>query len=143
MLLLSCPWSFALDTIKSTQLESVDGRIMFRGLRAKVGLFLDYPLEVTPHGSTGRADYFGTFVNRCARMMIGAQGGQILGPEDAIADAVQDWMSNTSDTDIRVCSPPITFMEQLHNGEPCQAPRSDVLLDRRCIYYNEQSILFE
>jgi exonuclease 3'-5' domain-containing protein 2 len=39
----------------------------FRGLRAKVGIYSGVPLSVVPHATTGRADVFGTVVNRAAR----------------------------------------------------------------------------
>jgi class 3 adenylate cyclase len=89
--LLVLPWNPLLDTLDAT-LRVIDGdSLIFAGLRAKIGIFMDTPLEVTPHGSTGRADYFGTFVNRCARMMVGAQGGQVIGPAEVMQTAVQAW----------------------------------------------------
>lgn len=41
-----------------------------------VSLALAY--QVTPHSTTGRADYFGQLVNRAARFChVAAQGGQV------------------------------------------------------------------
>lgn len=69
-MLLVLPWDKQLSEIVATRrVLTDDGVLIFSGLRAKIGIFMDTPLAVTPHGSTGRADYFGTFVNRCARMM--------------------------------------------------------------------------
>ena len=53
-----------------------------RGLRAKVGVYTGAPMSVVPHTTTGRADYFGAIVNRAARLMAGAQGGQVRAARD-------------------------------------------------------------
>lgn len=60
-------------------------------MRAKVGIYEDVPLSVVPHATTGRADYFGTLVNRAARLMAGAQGGQVLLDSGAAARLVAEW----------------------------------------------------
>jgi hypothetical protein len=90
-LLLRVEWHSALDDIEPTKLVKVSGKTIFRGLRAKTGIFLDTPSSVVPHGTTGRTDYFGTIVNRSARMMAGAQGGQILGATEHIEEALHQW----------------------------------------------------
>lgn len=62
-----------------------------RGLRAKVGIYQGVPLSVVPHATTGRADYFGTLVNRAARLMAGAQGGQILMDTHSASEVAAEW----------------------------------------------------
>lgn len=94
-MLLLLPWHPRLRDLDAARRVQHDGRVVFDGLRAKIGIFLDTPLEVTPHGSTGRADYFGTFVNRCARMMAGAQGGQVLGSAEVMESVVEAWKAST------------------------------------------------
>ncbi len=48
-------------------------------MRPKIGIYDGVPLSVVPHATTGRADYFGAVVNRAARLMAVAQGGQVGG----------------------------------------------------------------
>ncbi len=43
---------------------SQEGMLVFRGLRARVGLYHGPVTRVIPHRTTGRADYFGCPVNR-------------------------------------------------------------------------------
>ena len=44
----------------------------------QIGIFPGHMAKICPHTSTGRADYFGPAVNRAARLLCAAKGGQIL-----------------------------------------------------------------
>jgi len=48
------------------------------GLRVGIGALSGAYTSRVPHVSTGRADYFGTVVNRAARIAAAAHGGQVL-----------------------------------------------------------------
>jgi hypothetical protein len=50
---------------------------VFKGVRARVGIWSGPMDRVLPHGKSGRADYLGPPANRAARMMGAAQGGQV------------------------------------------------------------------
>lgn len=89
--LLTAKWPQLLDTIAATQLITENGRVIFRGLRAAIGICADFPSSIVLHGSNGRADYFGVHVNRAARVFAGACGGQILGPTENIREALDFW----------------------------------------------------
>ena len=39
--------------------------VLFVGPRVKMGIYEGRPNRICPHTTTGRADYFGPFVNRC------------------------------------------------------------------------------
>ena len=47
--------------------------------------------KVCPHSSTGRADYFGSTVNRAARLLLAAKPGQILVEAPAMDKVLQEW----------------------------------------------------
>jgi len=49
-----------------------------QGLRVAIGLLAGAYTSRKPHVSTGRADYFGTIVNRAARIAAAANAGQVL-----------------------------------------------------------------
>eukprot|EP00899_Mesostigma_viride_P019482 jgi/Mesvir1/27535/Mv07294-RA.1 len=49
-----------------------------RGLRLQIGLCMGVPNDCQPHGTTGRAAYFGPVVNRAARIAATAAPGQTL-----------------------------------------------------------------
>lgn len=49
-----------------------------RGLRVSIGALSGGYTSKRPHASTGRADYFGTIVNRTARIAAAAHPGQVL-----------------------------------------------------------------
>ena len=54
--------------------------------------------KVCPHSSTGRADYFGSNVNRAARLLCAAKPGQIL-VEATVMDAVlKQWLGMSIDS---------------------------------------------
>eukprot|EP00899_Mesostigma_viride_P019480 jgi/Mesvir1/27533/Mv07292-RA.2 len=52
--------------------------VVFRGLRLQIGLCMGVPNDCQPHGTTGRAAYFGPVVNRAARIAATAAPGQTL-----------------------------------------------------------------
>lgn len=41
-------------------------RLLFVGPRVRMGMYEGTPVRIQPHTSSGRADYFGVLVNRCA-----------------------------------------------------------------------------
>ena len=43
-----------------------DNEVLFLGPRVKMGIYEGRPTRICPHTTTGRADYFGPFVNRQA-----------------------------------------------------------------------------
>ncbi len=46
-----------------------DMQILFQGPHVKMGVYRGRPTGVSPHVTTGRADYFGPFVNRFAALL--------------------------------------------------------------------------
>ena len=73
------PWPEQLQRFQTTQdMFSDDGELLSRGLPAKISVFSGDITKVCPHTVTGRADYFGSVVNRSARLLAGAQAGQVL-----------------------------------------------------------------
>merc|ERR1712065_78621 len=53
------------------------GNVIFRGLRVRMGIHTGYP-SCWKDDNTGIMDYFGSMVNRAARVEHAASGGQIL-----------------------------------------------------------------
>ena len=53
------------------------GNVIFRGLRVRMGIHTGYP-SCRKDDNTGIMDYFGSMVNRAARVEHAASGGQIL-----------------------------------------------------------------
>jgi len=63
------PWPEELRTLSPAFSE---------GLKVAIGALSGGYTSRRPHTSTGRADYFGTIVNRTARIAAAAHGGQVL-----------------------------------------------------------------
>ena len=57
--------------------SGVGTQLLFRGLRARIGIWHGAMDRVIPHCKSGRADYLGRPSNRAARLMAAAQGGQV------------------------------------------------------------------
>ena len=55
--------------------------------------------KVCPHTSTGRADYFGTTVNRAARVHLAAKPGQILVEAPVMDTVLQQWRRGAFSSD--------------------------------------------
>jgi len=79
------------EQMQGQRLGRPQGQMLFRGLRAKTGMYEAVPLSVVPHTTTGRADYFGTLVNRAARLMAGSLGGQVLLERSQAEQLLQTW----------------------------------------------------
>jgi class 3 adenylate cyclase len=76
--LLRLPWPAPLLLAdKCGQEMDNAGRLLFRGLRARIGIAFAKPTSRKPLHS-GRADYFGPLPNLAARVMGSAQYGQTL-----------------------------------------------------------------
>jgi len=57
----------------------------------QVGLTHGKMSKICPHTSTGRADYFGTTVNRAARLLMAANAGQILVEASVMDGVFKQW----------------------------------------------------
>jgi hypothetical protein len=78
-LLLTTEWTPDMLRLPPMQPKwSKDGTLLFLGPRVKTGIYQGHPRTVNTHSTTGRADYWGELVNRAARMMGAARGGQML-----------------------------------------------------------------
>ncbi|MBI4866048.1 MAG: AAA family ATPase [Candidatus Wallbacteria bacterium] len=75
--LLHLPWPDELLRRAEAAVVRQHARLLFRGLRVRMGLHLGTP-DCEPDPTTGRMDYFGPMVNRAARVGGSAHGGQIL-----------------------------------------------------------------
>lgn len=67
----SLPWPAELK-------QGIRGQEFPQGLRVSIGALSSSYTSRRPHASTGRADYFGTIVNRTARIAAAAHPGQVL-----------------------------------------------------------------
>jgi len=71
-------WPEKFKTFPETATQRAnDGTLIFRGLRVAMGIHTGEPI-CNPDPMTGRMDYFGPMVNRSARVMQAASGGQII-----------------------------------------------------------------
>lgn len=65
--------------------------------------------RVTPHGKSGRADFFGQTVNRAARLMAAAYGGQIVCERSIVDSVISEWKKlsppNMQDIDLKPSLP--------------------------------------
>ena len=92
--LLRADWDPRIDVLKPTERIEVDGKLLFRGVRARCGVFKGFPNAIVPHSTTGRADVFGRLVNRAARFHVTAHGGQVLTSSEVLADLEAHWAAS-------------------------------------------------
>eukprot|EP00798_Chlamydomonas_sp_ICE-L_P026803 gene26803-4397_t len=91
--LLELPWAEELVSLEMmAEVMDPDSKVyVFRGMRCRVGIFSGRIDRVTPNVKTGRADYFGQPVNRAARLMSAAQGGQVVCEERMMLEVMKEW----------------------------------------------------
>ncbi|KAL3134261.1 hypothetical protein ABBQ38_006525 [Trebouxia sp. C0009 RCD-2024] len=65
-------------------------------MSAQVALVHGILEKVCPHNSTGRADYFGSTVNRAARLLCAAKPGQILAEAPVMEAVLKEGMGADS-----------------------------------------------
>ncbi|CAG9466706.1 unnamed protein product [Pedinophyceae sp. YPF-701] len=67
------------------------------GLQARVGICSGPVTSVMPHGTSGRADYFGPVVNRAARICYGVcPPGHVVAPAGQLADGLAELGGRTA-----------------------------------------------
>eukprot|EP00899_Mesostigma_viride_P024829 jgi/Mesvir1/5530/Mv15569-RA.1 len=81
---------------------------LFRGLRMKCGFYWGILTRCLPHGSTGRAAYFGPLMNRAARIASYASAGQTLCNSEAV-EAYNEACKNIDDKVEDPAVLPVTF----------------------------------
>lgn len=81
--LLAADWPAELrENPEAADVYDGTGALMLRGLRVRMGVHVGHAwAEIDP--TTGRTDYFGPTVNRAARVMQSAHGGQVLVTREA------------------------------------------------------------
>ena len=64
-------WSDAVQQLDSCRrVHGPANEVLFLGPRVKMGIYEGRPTRICPHTTTGRADYFGPFVNRQAHPQV-------------------------------------------------------------------------
>ncbi|GIL59669.1 hypothetical protein Vafri_14400, partial [Volvox africanus] len=92
-LMMEVAWTASMLRLPAMQeeLHPLTGAILFRGPRIKAGVYQGMPTRVSPHSTTGRADYFGPLVNRAARYChAAAQGGQVIVSRCLVEEILRD-----------------------------------------------------
>ncbi|KAG2156495.1 nucleotide cyclase [Suillus bovinus] len=84
--LLHVPWpQEILDCEEGKEVYDEQGNLLARGLSVRMGIHSGTPAcELDP--ITLRMDYFGSMVNRCARISASALGGQIMCSADVVRE---------------------------------------------------------
>ena len=86
--MLKADWPFRLlSHPASAELADEDGRMIFRGLRVRMGIHYS-AMDSTVEPSTNRRRYFGAAINRASRIEGAADGGQIIASA-AVVRAIQ------------------------------------------------------
>jgi len=126
--LLSLPWQ--------DELRSCDAAFE-KGLCVAIGSFTGSYTSRGPHASTGRADYFGTMVNRTARIAQAAHAGQTLfgavqlDPQPSLGELMPEQLPPTMHFErlglfaFKVIEGPLAVHELRYPGvEACPEPRT-------------------
>ncbi|KAL3130102.1 hypothetical protein ABBQ38_008418 [Trebouxia sp. C0009 RCD-2024] len=88
---------WALDNDGHSRSANLTATLVFCGpAHYKVALVHGILEKVCPHNSTGRADYFGSTVNRAARLLCVAKPGQMLAEAPVMEAVLKEWMGADS-----------------------------------------------
>lgn len=82
--LLRLNWDSQLMQHSAACRKVAEGTVAFRGLRVQIGLCTGGITERRPCRRTGRAEYFGSVLNKTARIAATAHGGQVLANQSTI-----------------------------------------------------------
>jgi len=90
--LLDLDWPLALRSLKwaNTEMDPTTKRVLHSGLRVRMGIDTGRP-NARRNPVTKRMDYFGTMVNRAARVSAVAHGGQILCTDSVVEGLNQEF----------------------------------------------------
>ncbi|KAK9867684.1 hypothetical protein WJX84_002659 [Apatococcus fuscideae] len=79
-ILIDFPWDLQILKLPGCQPQfGPANELLQAGPGVSIGLYQGLPSRVEPHRTSGRADYFGPFVNRCARLCHAvSQSGQVV-----------------------------------------------------------------
>jgi len=93
-------------------LDSASGLPMFRGPRLRMGLAEGQPNSVLPDHE-GRANYYGSSVNKAPRFMdAAAHGGQVVTNLELIRKLFQDWVAQDREGPPLSSTPSLTAAEK-------------------------------
>ncbi|KAK9811314.1 hypothetical protein WJX72_001645 [[Myrmecia] bisecta] len=97
--LLRVSWPVELAGLACFQrVAGQDGALLFSGPRCKVSIFQGPMSKIVPHTTTGRADYFGLAVNRAARFLCAAVGGQVVAEAGLMEQVLRHWQRSDATT---------------------------------------------
>ncbi|WIA37804.1 hypothetical protein OEZ86_014669 [Tetradesmus obliquus] len=92
MVLMCVHWApEVLASAAGREVYGEHGELLFRGIRARVGIYKGSITRIIPHRATGRADYFGPPVNRAARFLAASAPGQILAERGLVEECMAAW----------------------------------------------------
>ncbi|KAG5643320.1 hypothetical protein DXG03_001204 [Asterophora parasitica] len=94
-----------LECEDGKEVFDANGILVARGLSVRMGIHCGYP-SPEPDPITNRMDYFGTMVNRSARICGNAGGGQIMCSAEIIREINASVFQSESDTEYSKVQPP-------------------------------------
>ncbi|KAK9802596.1 hypothetical protein WJX73_010556 [Symbiochloris irregularis] len=98
--LMEAAWDGPILALPNCQVEIHDDVMIWCGPRVRMGVCVGEPASVSPHMTSGRADYFGPLVNRAARFCFSAaNGGQIMMPLSMAQQLVHEWSGQEMELD--------------------------------------------
>ncbi|KAG1773049.1 nucleotide cyclase [Suillus occidentalis] len=122
--LLHVPWpQEILDCEEGKEVYDEQGNLIARGLSVRMGIHSGTPAcEVDP--ITRRMDYFGSMVNRCARLSASALGGQIM----CSADVVREINASLFNWDPTAKPQPARALEEIRQLQTVFVPVGEIKL---------------
>eukprot|EP00002_Diphylleia_rotans_P006635 TRINITY_DN159_c0_g1_i7.p1 TRINITY_DN159_c0_g1~~TRINITY_DN159_c0_g1_i7.p1 ORF type:complete len:2480 (-),score=532.94 TRINITY_DN159_c0_g1_i7:244-7683(-) len=135
-MLIGCDWDSELLDHPAAQLESYNGRIIFRGIRVRMGIHYGEPI-CREDPVTGRMDYFGPVINRAARVGGFPKGGQVAMSEPAYMEVMGE-LVNLGNPHIRDLG--IHQLKGLDTADHLYEVLPQSLADRASIFSGESNI---